>query len=170
MYSKYSCRKLFFLNWLRIPKSKKILCTLVGNSFWNWWHIPISKEIPCTPVGNSFSNWLRIPISKEIPCTPVVNSTLDPFNRFTISVGFLCRYRHKWIISFENSTLFSSVILLFYAHIGWCVSHLFPLTKKGCYFCFRILANHLAFFLPSPCQAILSDYYIYHPDEFTGYR
>ena len=27
---------------------------------------------------------------------------------------------------------------------------LFPLSKKGCYFRFRILANHLAFFLPFP--------------------
>ena len=31
---------------------------------------------------------------------------------------------------------------------NWFSLSLFPLTKKGCYFCFRILANHLAFFLP----------------------
>ena len=32
--------------------------------------------------------------------------------------------------------------------------------KKGCYFRFRILANHLASFF---CQAIRSDYYLFHP-------
>ena len=32
--------------------------------------------------------------------------------------------------------------------------------KKGCYFRFQILANHLASFF---CQAIRSDYYLFHP-------
>ena len=31
--------------------------------------------------------------------------------------------------------------------------------EKGCYFCFRILFNHLASFF---CQAIRSDYYLFH--------
>ena len=39
-------------------------------------------------------------------------------------------------------------------------SFLFPLTKKGCYFRFRILANHLAsFFFLHPVRRFPSDYY-----------
>ena len=43
--------------------------------------------------------------------------------------------------------------------------------RKGGYFRFRVLANHFAFLLlPSPCQAIRSDYYLFHSGEVTGYR
>ena len=52
---------------------------------------------------------------------------------------------------------------------SWKLISFIPISanEKGCYFRFRILANHLASFF---CQVIHSDYYLFHISEVTGYR